>query len=695
LATFVAQLILLLSFGRLIGEGMSRLGQPAIFGQLIAGVVLGPSVFGLLLPDLHALVFPETPALKSMIDAVSQIGILLLLLLTGMETNLALVSRRRRAVISTSFFGILVPFVCGVALAYALPASVLPSPAARLVTALFLGTALSVSSVKIVGMVLLEVGALRRDLGQLILATAILDDTLAWIITAVISGVALHDTVDLPTIALSVGLTALFLALSLGPGRRVVARAILWTNDHLTIEVPVITAILVIMLAMALTTDLIGVHTALGAFVAGILIGQSPILTEHIEGELRGFIMAFFSPIFFAVAGLGMDLRALFDPTLLLFTVAVILVASVGKFVGALAGGRLGGMDWRESLTLAAGLNARGSTEVIVASIGLSMGALTQPLYTMIVAMAVITTMAMPPSLRWMLGRTPLSAGEVQRLERAEAEQNESVPNMERALVYLDDSANGAVMAALAGLFAARQDVLATVLETGEGQGAERLTAAAHTARRGDHAPAIEQLVQVRRDNADGAVERETARGYGIAFVGIEQPIALDQPRFEAPVQHLVETVEGPVAMLVNGEALGRAAMAPRNILVPTTGTADSQLAIEIALALAGASGGGVTVFHVFDPSEDTLLLRGRARRVGMSLLVDAHRLGKRSGVPVKGLTATSARPEVAIRRATVRNRYDLVVLGSSLRGGDVKFLGPRTLSLVRSLGLPILLIAR
>ncbi len=152
-------------------------------------------------------------------------------------------------------------------------------------------------------------------------------------------------------------------------------------NDHMTIEVPVITAILVAMLAMALTTELIGVHTALGAFIAGLLIGQSPILTEHIEGELRGFIIAFFSPVFFAVAGLGMDLRTLMDPTLLLFTAGVILVASFGKFAGALAGGKLGGLSTREALALATGLNARGSTEVIIATIGLAMGALSNQLY--------------------------------------------------------------------------------------------------------------------------------------------------------------------------------------------------------------------------------------------------------------------------------------------------------------------------
>src|SRR5262245_7094374 len=166
----------------MLGEVMSRFGQPAIFGQLLAGVLLGPSIFGALLPQARHVIFPDTPALKSMIEAISQIGILLLLLLTGMETNLALVNRRRRAVVSTSLAGIVVPFVCGVALAYVLPETLIPDSAKRLVTALFLGTALSISSVKIVAMTLMEVGAIRRDLGQLTLATAILDDTLAWVL---------------------------------------------------------------------------------------------------------------------------------------------------------------------------------------------------------------------------------------------------------------------------------------------------------------------------------------------------------------------------------------------------------------------------------------------------------------------------------------------------------------------------------
>jgi Kef-type K+ transport system membrane component KefB len=361
-ALFIAELILLLFVGRMLGEVFSRIGQPAIFGQLIAGIVLGPSVFGALMPGLRQAIFPGAPAVKGMIDAVSQIGILMLLLLTGMETNLGLVNRRRRAVVSTSLAGIALPFACGTLLGYALPAGLIPDPNSRLVTALLIGTALSVSSVKMVAVVLMEIGAMRRDLGQLILATAILDDTIAWVLVAAISGIAAHGMASLAGAGASLAGTLAFVGISLTLGRRVVATLIRWSNDYLTIEIPVITAILLIMLSTALATELVGAHTALGAFVAGILVGQSPILTEHIEGELRGLIIAFFSPVFFALAGLSMDLGTLADFHMLGLTMAMIGVASIGKLLGAVIGGHLGGLTWLEATALATGLNARGST---------------------------------------------------------------------------------------------------------------------------------------------------------------------------------------------------------------------------------------------------------------------------------------------------------------------------------------------
>jgi Kef-type K+ transport system membrane component KefB len=637
-----------------------------------------------------------------MMKAVSEIGILMLLLLTGMETNLALMKQRRRAMVSSSLSGIALPFVCGMALAYALPADLVPSGEARLVTALFLGTALSISSVKIVAMTLMEIGVIRRDIGQLILSTAILDDTLAWIIIAVIAGIAAHGQVSLSGVGASLAMTALFLFVSLTIGRKLVARLIVWVNDNMTIEVPVITAILVVTFAMALTTDLIGVHTALGAFVAGLLIAQSPILTEHIEGELRGFIFAFFSPVFFAIAGLGMDLRTLMDPKLLLFTGLVIVVASVGKFVGALIGGKLGGLTFRESLAMATGLNARGSTEVIIASIGLGMGALSNELYTMIVAMAIVTTMAMPPSLRWMMARVPMGEDELRRLEREAAAEHQDVPKMERVLVYADDSANGRLAARLAGQFSAEHQFMTTVLEQSkatarsseERPAREHVSEAAQATLKNAEGGPIESLVQARAAELD-TLERELAKGYDIVFVGLERPIDQRTHRFEEHLQRLVSNFEGPIAIAVNGAGAAGPADVPLDILVPTSGRPDSRLATEISLSLAKASKGTVASLHVFDPQDDTALLRGRSRRFGMSVLVDVHRRGKQSGVPVKGLTATNPKPEAEIRRAVRGGNYDLIVLGTSLRQGETKFLGPRSAALIRAIRTPALLIAR
>ena len=453
-AIFIAELGLLLLVGRLMGEAAQRLGQPAVMGQLIGGLLLGPSVLGLVWPAAEHALFPSAAEQKNMIHAVSELGILMLLLLTGMETDLQLVKRVGRAAVTVAAAGVALPFVCGFALGEMLPAALLPRPDARLVTAIFLGTALSISSVKIVAMVVREMNFMRRDLGQIIVASAILEDTIGWVIIAIAFGLASAGTVDLWSLARAVLGTALFMAASFTVGRRVVFRLIRWANDNFKSEFPVITTILVIMIAMALTTQLIGVNTVLGAFVAGILIGESPILTRHIDEQLRGLIVALFMPVFFGLSGLSADLTVLKSPDLALLAVGLIVIASVGKFLGAFVGGKLGGLSRAESLALGCGMNARGSTEVIVASIGLTMGVLNQNLFTLIVTMAVVTTTAMPPMLRWALKRLPMRKRERVRLEREELDAKGFVTNLERLLLAADDSPNGKFASRLVGAIA-------------------------------------------------------------------------------------------------------------------------------------------------------------------------------------------------------------------------------------------------
>jgi Kef-type K+ transport system membrane component KefB len=337
---FIAQLVVLMAVARLLGEAMQRIGQPSVMGQLLAGILLGPSVFGWLWPDLQQWIFPASKDQKAMIDAISQWGILLLLLLTGMETDLNLVRKVGRAAISVSLTGVAVPFAFGATLGWFLPESLLPSVDKRILTALFFGTALAISSIKIVAAIVREMNFMRRKLGQVIVASAIAEDTIGWVIIAVTFSLAEARAINLANVAKSVIGTAAFLVASVTVGRRIVSYCIRWANDNFEGEFPVITTILVIMGVMAMTTHFIGVHTVLGAFVAGVLIGESPILTKHIDEQLRGLIMAFFMPVFFGVAGLSTDLTILKDPELFALSLGLIAIASIGKFAGAFFGRR-------------------------------------------------------------------------------------------------------------------------------------------------------------------------------------------------------------------------------------------------------------------------------------------------------------------------------------------------------------------
>jgi Kef-type K+ transport system membrane component KefB len=206
--TFLAELGLLLLFGRILSEVMQRLGQPAVMGQLLAGLILGPSVFGFLWPQAQHALFPRTPEQKGMIDSVSQLGVLMLLLLTGMETDLGLVRRVGRPAVASAIAGVVIPFSCGFVLGQMLPDSVLPKPELRLITSLFLGIALSISSVKIVAMVVREMNFLRRNIGQIIIASAIIEDTVGWILVAFAFGLAASGTIGMTSIVSIVGTAA-------------------------------------------------------------------------------------------------------------------------------------------------------------------------------------------------------------------------------------------------------------------------------------------------------------------------------------------------------------------------------------------------------------------------------------------------------------------------------------------------------
>ena len=708
-ALLIGQIVLLVVAGRLFGEVMLRLGQPAVMGQLLAGILLGPSVLGALWPDAQHLLFPKTPEQKAMLDGLAQYGILLLLLLAGMETELSLVRNVRRAAISASVAGIGLPFLCGFLLGQWLPEALLPHPDKRLVTSLFLGTALAISSVKIVATVVRDMGFMRRNVGQVILASAIVDDTIGWIIIAITLGLAGQESFSWLSVGMNVVGTLAFLAFSFTLGRRLVFKAIQLTNDHFRGEAAVITAILVVMGVSALITYLIGVQTVLGAFVAGILVGESPILTEEIDRQLRGLVAALFMPVFFGLAGLNADLTVLQDPELALLTLGLVAIASFGKAAGAFTGGWFGGLTQRESAALAMGMNARGSTEIIVATIGLSMGMLSQNLFTMIVAMAVITTMAMPPTLRWALQRVPMRREEKSRLEREEYEERAFVPNLERILVAVDGSSNGRFAARIAGLLAAARGMAVTVLTIAE----EADTAPAKAARKDEDRPAgPAEIVKATAEGAkpkdspaarvdvierrheappQEAIAREARRGYDLLVIGVD-PVAAPRGGFHGDISKLVSDFQGSIAIAVaRGKHERDTAQPFRKILVPVSGNEHSWRGAEVALTLAQASKAEVAALSVIGREAKD---RRRRRREMEDVAEEVKRIADHHRMRVETSIRVDDSTEDAIVQACEQGKHDLMVMGVSRRPGDTLSFGDVAGGLLKRAKCSLLLVA-
>jgi nucleotide-binding universal stress UspA family protein len=440
--------------------------------------------------------------------------------------------------------------------------------------------------------------------------------------------------------------------------------------------------------------------------MAGVLIGESPILTRHIDEQLRGLIVAFFMPVFFGTAGLSADLTVLGDPRLLLLALGLIAIASAGKFAGAFIGGEIGGLSRVEALALACGMNARGSTEVIVAAIGLSMGALTQDLFTMIVAMAFVTTTGMPPMLRWALSRVPLGKAERERLEREEFEAKGFVANLERLLLVADQSPNGGFASHIAGLIASRGGLPTTVLpkpgsraqsetrpepdgrktsgkpDAADKTAAEALATAAADVKKTEPKEDEPASVHVTvRKPADGpiaeTVTSEARKGYDLLFVGLESTKARSGG-FNPEIAGMAIAFEGPLAIVMGqGRHLEHLDRCGFNILVPVAGTDVSRRAAEVAVALARACGCPMTALYVANTGASAKR-RGGARmsRPEQAILKEVVQMADRYDVTVKTAVRSDVAPDAAILAQAKAGGHDLIVMGVQRRPGDKLFFG-------------------
>jgi Kef-type K+ transport system membrane component KefB/nucleotide-binding universal stress UspA family protein len=432
------QMSVLLAAARLGAELCRRVSLPAVLGELSAGIVLGPSVLGSFAPGLFSSLFPPNPAQFLLLEAVGTLGMVLLLLLTGLETDLRLLRNLGRAALIASTMGMLFPFATGFGLGLFMPDAYLAQPDRRILFSLFLATAMAISAMPVIAKILHDLDLTRRNIGVVILSAGVVDDTAGWLVLSVIAGLASHGQVRLGELLFTLMLTLAFVAVAgfvLYPAAR---RLISWTRRFQTADSDLV-VLIVVTLACGAATERIGIHAIFGAFIAGTLFRQVPELSRDAVHRLESFVYAILAPVFFATVGLKVNLHSIDSGKVLAL---VLTIACLGKLIGCTVGSLWGGLRFWESLSIAVAMNARGAMELVVATIGLSMGILNQQMFSIIVIVAIVTTFMAPVGLRLTMRKVRMTEDEQRRI-LIESSRGAFDPSRVRVLVPTMGGPNG------------------------------------------------------------------------------------------------------------------------------------------------------------------------------------------------------------------------------------------------------------
>ncbi|MCL4867577.1 MAG: cation:proton antiporter [Anaerolineae bacterium] len=695
------QITILLFTARFLAEIAQRLGQPAVIGEIMAGILLGPSFLSSLVPLISDWIVPHTPVQGYLLELVSLIGVMFLLLITGLEMDIPLIRRHARTALSAAAGGLVLPLITGFLLGLVLPDTLLNDPDRRLIFALFVAAAMSISAIPVIAKVLFDLKLMRRDIGQTIIAAGMVDDTTAWILLSVIIGMASGEVITLSSVALSILTVVLFMVLSFTAGRWLVKRALDLVQDEIALNHRLLSLVVVLTFAWGAISQAIGLEAIFGAFVMGILFGQMPRLPQSVIHTLEAITLGIFAPIFFAVAGLKVNLTALLQPRLFLIALAVIAVATFGKVVGTYIGARwLGRRDHYTALAFGAGLNARGAMEIIIATIGLNLGILSQDMFTIIVVMAMATSLMAPSALRWVLKRIQPEDQELQRLRQEELAQGSLVAGIHRVLLPIRRREQ----------YLASQTVEAHVLKRLGQQTSLSLTLF-NVAGESERPAALEFLRQVSSyftvdellrkvvpgNNPGDLILDEVRKDYDLLVMGASEKEGGSGMLFTPLVDTVVRLSPCPT-LIVKGGAV-TADWKPSRMLVATNGSAAAKNAAELAFTLATKKE-EVIILHVVDEtgrvlppgsSDDPL---ARRLSIGHQIVDQLRESGELRGVTVITDVEIGLRPEQVILTQARQRGVDLIILGTDVRlGSDRLFLGPRVEYILTNAICPVLVI--
>ena len=395
LSVLFLQIIVIIVAARLFGKLFQIIGQPSVMGEIVAGIVLGPSVLGLLSPQTMAFLFPASS--MDSLRLLSQIGVVLFMFVVGMELNAQHLREKASSAIMISHASIIIPFFLGAALSLVIYRPLASVNTSFTAFALFMGIAMSITAFPVLARILDDGGMSRSYLGSTALACAAVDDVTAWCILAVV--IAIGKAEGLAVAILTIGLALFFICTMLFLVKPQIGRIIQASVKNEKKSRGLVAVILAFVLACAWFTEVIGIHALFGAFLAGVVMPSVSEFRSFLKEKLETFSSAALLPLFFAFTGLRTQISLLNDWPSWLMCIAIVAVAITGKIGGSMLAARWTGMSWRDSFSIGALMNTRGLVELIVLNIGYDLGILPARIFAMMVIMALATTSMTGPLL--------------------------------------------------------------------------------------------------------------------------------------------------------------------------------------------------------------------------------------------------------------------------------------------------------
>jgi Kef-type K+ transport system membrane component KefB len=594
LTLITVEIFVILAVARLLGVVFRGMGQPQVVGEVLGGILLGPSFLGWLAPDLAAMLFPAAalPHLK----ILSEYGIVFFMFLVGLELDPALLRGRGHTAVFISHASIIVPFTLGVLLAGHLFEAQAPTGVSFTSFALFMGVAMSITAFPVLARILVERDLLKTRVGTVTITCAAVDDITAWCLLAFL--VAMVGTHSLEGAARTLGLTVGYLAMMVLLVRPLLRRVSAMVDRTGRLSQNVVAVVFLLVLASAIVTDAIGIHAIFGGFMMGAMLPKDALFTRELVDKVEDFAVVFLLPIYFAYTGLRTQIGLLDGPGLWLESGMIIVVATLGKFGGSALAARLTGLGWREACALGVLMNTRGLMELVILNIGLDLGVISPPLFAMMVLMAIVTTFATTPVLAALYPP-----------ERFRAELAATPASPSAVLVAVALPRAGPLLLDVAAALAEGPESPVYVLHLvpppergtlGVGVAArpyDDTSLAPTLAHARVRNLAARPLQFTSRSPADDIRDVARAKGASLIVMGWHKPV-WSRTVLGGTVQAVMRESAAEVVVLID-RGLG---WPPGRILVPYAGTVQDRSALRLATRLADRHGAILTVLAVMRP---------------------------------------------------------------------------------------------